>query len=71
MLTVTAFLELQKETKAPTVDDINPALPLRTLSYGNYGIFLTMGNAGFIASTAAQTLGSRSLMFQNPGIKPI
>ena len=23
----------------------------RTLSYGNYGIFLIMGNAGFIPST--------------------
>ena len=31
-----------------TVDDINPALPLRTLNYGNYGIlFIT----GFISST--------------------
>ena len=28
-----------------TVDDISPALPLRTLNYGNYGIFLVMGNA--------------------------
>ena len=26
---------------------------LRTLNYGNYGIFLTMGNAGFILSTVA------------------
>ena len=25
-----------------TVDGINPALPLRTLKYGNYGIFLIM-----------------------------
>ena len=33
------------------MDDINPALPLRTLTYGNYGIFLIMGNAGFISST--------------------
>ena len=32
-----------------TVDDRNPAL--RTLNYGNYGIFLIMGNAGFISST--------------------
>ena len=23
----------------------------RTLNYGNYGIFLNMGNAGFISST--------------------
>ena len=35
-----------------TVDDTNPALALRTLNYGNYGIFLIMGNAGFIPSTA-------------------
>ena len=36
-----------------SVDDINPALPylLRTLNYGNYGIFLIMGIAGFISST--------------------
>ena len=35
----------------PYYDDINPAVPLGTLSYGNYGIFLIMGNAGFIPST--------------------
>ena len=29
------------------VDDINPALP-QTLNYGNYGIFLIMGHAGFL-----------------------
>ena len=34
-----------------TVDDTNPALSLRTLNYGNYGIFLIMGSAGFISST--------------------
>ena len=28
-----------------SVDDINPALPQG--SYGNYGIFLILGNAGF------------------------
>ena len=32
--------------KVPTVADIDPALP-----YGNYGIFLIMGDAGFIPST--------------------
>ena len=26
---------------SPTVDDINPAVPLMTLDYGNYGMFLT------------------------------
>ena len=35
-------------TLKATVDDINPALPLRTLNYGNYGIYLIMGHAGFI-----------------------
>ena len=34
-----------------TVDDINPAVCLRILNYGNYGIFLIMGKAGFIPST--------------------
>ena len=34
-----------------TVDDINPAMTLRTLNYGNYGILLIMGNAGVISST--------------------
>ena len=39
------------EGRSHTVDDRNPALPLRTLNYGNYGIFLITGNAGFISST--------------------
>ena len=34
-----------------TVDDINPALNLRTLNYWNCEIFLIMGSAGFISST--------------------
>ena len=29
--------------------NIIPALPLRTLNCGNNGIFLVMGNAGFIS----------------------
>ena len=28
-------------------------MTLRTLDYGNYGIFLTMGNAGFCPSAVA------------------
>ena len=32
-----------------TVDDTNPALPLMAVDDGNYGIFLIMGNAGFIS----------------------
>ena len=31
-------------------------MTLRTLNYGNYGIFLIMGNAGFCPSTVAQGL---------------
>ena len=34
-----------------TVADVNPEITLRTLSSGNYGRFLVMGNAGFISST--------------------
>ena len=37
--------------RGDTVDDINPCIILRTLNYGNYGIFLIMGNAGFASST--------------------
>ena len=45
-----------------TVDSINPALPLRTLNYEIYGIFLIItGNAGFISSTVLATLSSASL----------
>ena len=32
-------------------------MTLRTLNYGNYGIFLTMGNAGFCPSTVSAALG--------------
>ena len=34
-----------------TVDDINLPYPLTTLNYGKNGLFLVMGNAGFISST--------------------
>ena len=37
-------------------------MPLRTLNYGNYGIFLVMGNAGFISSTVV----IQTTMFQRP-----
>ena len=36
-------------------------MTLRTLNYGNYGIFLIMGNAGFCPSTVVQGLGLRDL----------
>ena len=31
-------------------------MTLRTLNYGNYGIFPIMGNAGFISSTVERLL---------------
>ena len=42
-----------------TVDGQNPAWTLRTLNYGNYGIFLIMGTAGFCPSTVVSTIPSR------------
>ena len=36
-----------------TVDDVNPAW---TLNYGNHGIFLIMGNAGFVSSAVVHAL---------------
>ena len=39
---------------AHTVDEIHPAMLLRTLNYGNYARFLIMGNAGFISSTISR-----------------
>ena len=43
-----------KRQSCHTVDDINPAFTLGTLNYGNSGIFLFMGHAGFVSSTLAQ-----------------
>ena len=34
-------------------------MTLRTLNYGNYGIFLIMGNAGFCPSTVARVVMTR------------
>ena len=48
-------------TGEPTVDDTNPAFTLRTLNYGKYGIFLIMGNAGFI-SLNPKTLNPKTLL---------
>ena len=63
-----------------TVDDRNPALIIliRTLIYGNYGIFLIMGHAGFISSTvlvwglrAAQPRGELEIFpFYKPKMPP-
>ena len=41
-----------------TVDSKISRVILRTLNYGNYGIFLNMGNAGFIASTVPLSFGA-------------
>ena len=53
---------------SPTADEINPAITLRTLSYGDYGMLLIMGNAGFISwtvdrSTISCEAGFRSIGF--------
>ena len=36
-----------------TADGQKSCMTLRTLNYGNYGIFLIMGNAGFCPSTVS------------------
>ena len=42
---------------------LSSCIALRTLNYGNYGIFLIMGDAGFVSST----VGLRSLAFGRVG----
>ena len=42
---------------------IETCITLRTLNYGNYGIFLMMGNAGFMSSTVFR--GSKTRVFLN------
>ena len=43
-----------RSVRRATVDDINPVLLLRTKNYGNEGILLMMGSAGFVSSTVLQ-----------------
>ena len=51
-------------------------MTLRTLNYGNYGIFLTMGNAGLCPSTVGFSAagfrfpgsGSRDQRAEGPGL---
>ena len=43
---------------------------LRTLNYGNYGIFLTMGNAGFCPSAVLVGLGTRNHDLE-PGLSKV
>ena len=40
----------------PTVDDIKSCTTLLTLNYGHYGLFLVMGNAGFISQPPQEAL---------------
>ena len=43
-------------------------MTLRTLNYGNYGIFLIMGNAGFCPSTVSRSLLTTVMQ---PGLPPL
>ena len=55
------------------MDDRNPAFPYNDpkLVYGNYGIVLIMGNAGFISSTVGSPVVSFALSIsQSPVLKP-
>ena len=47
-----------------TVVGQNPALLLSTLNYGNYGIFLIMGHAGFCPSTVVLSRSSKDEFWQ-------
>ena len=44
-------IDIPEGSISTTVDDIKSSITLRILNYGNYGIFLIMGSAGFISST--------------------
>ena len=46
-------------------------MTLRTLNYGNYGIFLIMGNAGFCPSTVTVSIAIRSPTHQSPTPFPL
>ena len=43
-------------------------MTLRTLNYGNYGIFLIVGNAGFCPSTVCRNPMNEALFLQGPFI---
>ena len=66
-------LRLGTTGQATTVDDINPALPYEEPNYGNYGMFLIMGNAGSISSTVGQALPglpqAQPLVCLGPGLE--
>ena len=46
-----AFLGLGSRGGDLGLSGLGVSIAFRTLNYGNYGIFLFMGNAGFISST--------------------
>ena len=46
--------KIRPKSSRITADDKILSITLRTLNYGNYGIFLIMGNAGFISSTVSR-----------------
>ena len=45
-------------------------MTLRTLNYGNYGIFLIMGNAGFCPSTVLESLGIKQAVLPQAAGNP-
>ena len=45
-------------------------MTLRTLNYGNYGIFLIMGNAGFCPSTVGLHAGALGSELREPLVVP-
>ena len=44
-------------------------MTLRTLNYGNYGIFLIMGNAGFCPSTVSHLNHAKSLALVGASVR--
>ena len=45
---------------------VTSCISLRTLNYGNCGIFLLMGDAGFISSTVWFTRKGKTLNYPKP-----
>ena len=62
---VAQLLLLSPREVYPTVDDEIQHY-LRTLKYGNYGIFLTMGNAGSVSSTVGIMLSQKNVKSTHP-----
>ena len=50
-------------------DDYKSCITLRTLNYGNSGIFLMMGNAGFISSTVVWFLTACMIRLPKIGLR--